>query len=504
MKFPSIFKRLNRNKLVVLFTLITGFLLCYCAKEPEIGSSLYQDESGVYNYLISNSEKYSEFAKLIELTNTMDMFKANIGFTFLIPDNTAMYEYYKEKKVNSLSDFTDTFRQNLLRNHLICSLQETTNFQKNSGALSDTNAIGDYLKIDFRESNFFLNYDAKITHRNIKIGECCIQVINKVLDPYTKDIFTVLSENPEFSIFSDGLRLTGIKDTLQMISSQYKKWKFRERFTLLAVPDTVYHRFGIHNVDELISWCGSSSENITLRENPFYKYMEYHCLQGTFYLNYFKENTSYPVLSQLNSISMNINGDYKINLDNNTNKYTGFIRSSSNIPAKNGVIHAINNLLPIPKFQEIIFEVTNYMEFTSAAFYRRDKALWFDGGNSFSKIKFVGEKIQYYGYCLPEETYLNEDYIIIQNFYSIEITTPKLPAGRYKVGSSQSFIYEDDPPPFQVYIDNRIVPDFNIFDFIVDFGEVTWNKSVEHKIKIVCPNLGSMYWDYLVFTPIIE
>jgi uncharacterized surface protein with fasciclin (FAS1) repeats len=198
MKFPSIFKRLNRNKLVVLFTLITGFLLCYCAKEPEIGSSLYQDESGVYNYLISNSEKYSEFAKLIELTNTMDMFKANIGFTFLIPDNTAMYEYYKEKKVNSLSDFTDTFRQNLLRNHLICSLQETTNFQKNSGALSDTNAIGDYLKIDFRESNFFLNYDAKITHRNIKIGECCIQVINKVLDPYTKDIFTVLSENPEF------------------------------------------------------------------------------------------------------------------------------------------------------------------------------------------------------------------------------------------------------------------------------------------------------------------
>ncbi len=502
MKTPTIFKLLNRYKPVVLGSLFVGILFSFCTKEPAIGTRLKEDEPGIYEYLLSNPDQYSEFAKLIELTNSVNLLKGLKSLTFLVPNNTAMREYYKEKKVNSLSDFSGDFRQTLLRNHIIPSIQKTKDIYL--GALQDTNALGDYLKTEFSGSDIILNRNSKIITRNILTADNCIQVINKVLEPVTKDIYTVLSEDPAYTIFTESLELTGIKDTLQLITYPYKTKNVRTRFTLLAVPDTTFNRLGIFSVNDLINWCGESTEALTSQENPFYKYMEYHCLAGTFYLNYFMDKSNYYAISQVNSISMSVTNDYKINPDSVTNKYTGFHISESNIPAKNGVIHAVNNLLPLPELQEFIFETTDYLEIKQGAFYRKDQMQWFDGENSFSKIKFLSAKFEYFGISKPSENYLNGDYLFLTNFKWIEITTPVIPAGHYKISSKMWFTVGDAFPGVLVYIDNKHITDLTINHVIADFGEVKWTTSGEHKLKIECPDLATMSWDYLVFTPIKE
>jgi uncharacterized surface protein with fasciclin (FAS1) repeats len=500
MKTPPIFKHINRYKSVVLLSLFVGLLFSFCSKNPDIGSRLNEDEPGMYEYLLSKPDQYSEFTKLIELTHSVELLKATRNLTFLIPDNTAMREYYKAKKVNSLADFTDDFRQILLRNHLIPSIQKTSDIFL--GALQDTNALGDYLETEFSGSEIFVNKTSKIITRNIAVADSYIQVIDKVLDPETKDIYTVISEDPAYTIFSEGLQLTGLKDTLQLITYPYKTKNVRTRFTLLAVPDTTYNRLGIYSANDLINRCGeSTTEDLASKEHPFYQYMAYHCLSGVYYLNYFMDESKYYTISQINSISMSVTNDYKINPDIVTNEYTGFYIPESNTSAKNGVIHAVNNLLPLPELQEFIFETTDYFEIKQGAFYRKDQKEWFDGQNSFSKIKFLSDKLQYYGISAPNDVHLNGDYLFLPNFKWIEITTPAIPAGHYIIRSKMKFIYGESFPNVKVYIDDKYTTDITSNQEFADLGEVLWETSGEHKIKIDCPDGATMSWDYLVFTP---
>ncbi|MFN8205911.1 MAG: hypothetical protein U0T82_00685 [Bacteroidales bacterium] len=36
----------------------------------------------------------------------------------------------------------------------------------------------------------------------------------------------------------------------------------------------------------------------------------------------------------------------------------------------------------------------------------------------------------------------------------------------------------------------------------MEFGEVRWSKTEEHKIKLVCRGWGVIFWDTVIFTPI--
>jgi hypothetical protein len=216
------------------------------------------------------------------------------------------------------------------------------------------------------------------------------------------------------------------------------------------------------------------------------------------------DKTQYYSISQVNSIAMEVTNDYKLNPDVATNKYTGFFIPLSNIPAKNGVIHAINNLLPIPEFQEFIFETTDYPEFRNASFYHKSQSLWVDGQNSFSKIKFLSTRFEYFGTSQPSETYLNGDYLLLTSFKWVELTTPEIPAGHYRISSRMGFTFTGAFPSIKVYIDDEYLTELTENQQIQNLGEVTWHTSGEHRIKIESSELGNMTWDYIVFTPLKE
>jgi hypothetical protein len=137
--------------------------------------------------------------------------------------------------------------------------------------------------------------------------------IQKVLDPVSKSVFEVLEEMPAFSLFTEGLRRTNLKDTLNMIDFPFGKRMARTRFTILAVADTTFNRYGITNIDQLIAYFTNAPDSITHIRNGFYRYMEYHCLAETYYLNEFNTRL-YPILSYDNNVSVTVDTDYKLNL----------------------------------------------------------------------------------------------------------------------------------------------------------------------------------------------
>lgn len=500
----KVFSKFSRYKFVFLFMLFLSLLFSFCTQEPQVWK-LKSQEQVASDYIANNPDQFSEFNKLVELTGLSSLLSIRGPFTIMLPTNTAMFEYYKLKNVNSLADFDTKTLQNLIRNHIVANEIATADI--GLGALRDTNAIGDYLVTEFQGSDIILNKTSKIIKRDIRTANGYIQVIDKVLDPITKDVYNTISSDPSYKIFSEGLNLTGIKDTLQLIKFSFGKSVARTRFTILAVPDTIYQRYGINNVNDLITWCGANkSDDLTIVNNPFYRYMEYHCLNGSYFLSDLTTGI-YSILSHDNNISFAIDSDYKINFNSKTKKYTGFQIPASNIPAKNGAIHTINDILPVtdPEPATITFETTDYFDLKQGDYYGKFYMKWHDGQNTFKKIKWEGDYLLYYYKTNTGRTpLLHDDCLSMLGFWWLEITTPKVMKGHYSVGAN-IWVGGDDLPIFDVYIDGVKSPNTinaRLSSTKMDFGEVTWTKTEEHKVKLVCIGWGIIFWDTVIFTPI--
>lgn len=500
--FP-ISRDFSRVKTAVLFLLFSSFIFTYCAQDAREWK-VKSEEQTIGDY-IATTDQFSEFAKLVQLTGLEPLLNVRGPFTVMLPNDDAMKAYYQEKNVSSLEELDHDFQVRLVRNHIIGA--EIGSSDIGLGAVRDTNAIGDYLVTEFEGSDIIVNKIAKIIKRDIRTANGLIHIIDHTIDPVSKDAYTVISENPSYKIFAEGLRLTGIKDTLQTISFKFGNKNARTRFTLFAVADTTFRRYGINSIDDLITWCGASkSDDPTFIENPFYRFVEYHCLTGSYFLSDFKSGI-YPILSHDNNISMTISDDYKINLKSETGKYTGFNIPQCNIPSKNGAIHTINDILPVtdPEPAIITYETTDYFDLQQEDCIGKYYKKW--GGDvgltQFEKIKYQGDYLLYYYKINHGRTaILNYDCLSMLGYWWIEITTPKVMKGHYAV-SANIWSGGEDLPIFDAYLDGVKVATINarISGTKMDFGEVNWTKTEEHKVKLVCIGWGTLFWDSVIFTP---
>jgi len=486
-----------------VFLLATGLIFSFCKQEAQIWEKKSLEQLAG-DYIASNPDQFSEFNKLIEVTNMKSALNVRGPYTMFAPNNEAMFAYYKLKNVNSLADLSDSFKDILIRNHIVAFEIQTNDM--GLGALIETNAIGDYLVSEFEGSDIIISKYAKIIKRDIKTANGYIHVVDKVLDPVTKDIYSVISADPSYKIFTEGLNRTGIKDTLQLISFPYGKTIARTRFTILAVADTIYNRYGIYNVGDLIKWCGASPDSLTYLNNPFYRYIEYHCLNGSYYLS--DLNTGlYSVLSKDNNLMFTIDTDYKINLDNKTKKYTGFNIPASNTPAKNGALHAINDILPVtePEPASVIFETTDFFDLKQGDYYGKYYQRFFDGEKSFAKIKWEGDYMLYY--FNQNNPNINRDCVSMNGWWSISITFPKVMKGKYSVS-----IYQpnwNDITNLVAYVDGVSTPYVYKGAYgggggsagLQKIADVEFATTAEHTITLRNIVNGMLFWDYVRFDP---
>lgn len=499
MNYFNIIRICSRFKIEILLMLLTWLLINSCNVEPQVWDK--KSNQLVASEYIESHPEFSEFGKLIELTGLKPLMSVRGPYTLFLPNNDAMQAYYKEKGVNSLSDFDKPFLKKLAFNHLL-SVDVSTD-DMGLGAVRDTNAIGDFLVTEFQGSEIIINRHSKIIDRDIRLANGYAQVIDHVIDPLTKDVYTVISENPSFKIFAEALKISGINDTLKQVSFPYGRRLARTRFTVLAVPDSIYQKQGIMAVEDLIKWTGAKSDSLKSLNNAFYRYMEYHCMAGTYYLNTFSTGL-YPILSADNNVSINIDTDYKINLNSKTKKYTSFIVKDSNTPAKNGTIHVINDVLPVvqPEPQTVTFETTNFMEITQGDFYGKYYMKWNDGQNSLAKIKFEGDFLGYYykNHDIPTPL-INYDALFMLGFWWIEITFPKVMKGRYKIIYGSPWT---GTASFQAYLDGELTR----YQYDGPKGgnqtiaDAEFLTTKEHKIKIVPTIYGALYWDFIQFVPV--
>lgn len=492
----------NRISLFSGLILLSVFFLTNCVKEPSLWKP-HANEQVAGDY-IDYYPEYSEFSKLVELANLGPLLRIRGPYTVFIPTNDAMFAFYKKMNVQSLNDFSKEYLVTLAQNHVVPFAVPSGDI--GYGAIREKNLLGDKIVTEFQGQDIIINKKSKIIKRDIYLANGVAHILDQVIEPVSKDVYTIISENPSFSIFAEGLRRTGLKDTLQLISFPYGQSYARTEFTLLAVPDSIYNRYNIYSADDLITWTGAStSDDLSQLNNPFYRYMEYHCVDGTYYFSDFTTRI-YSILSHDNNISMTIGNDYEINYNSKTGKYTGFIIPESDYPAKNGVMHTINDILPVtqPEPSVITFETTDYFDFKQGDYYGKYYMRWSQEDNPFEYIKFQGDYLLYYYKINTGRTPLiNNDCLAIYGYWWIEITTPKIMKGNYKV-SANIWTGGEDLPIFAAYVDDVYCTTINarISGASMEFCTVNWTETVPHKIRLVCRSYGSLFWDSVIFTPV--
>ncbi len=475
-----------------------GLLVVGCHQDPDLWK-VKSSEQVITDYVASNPE-FSEFAEILEATGLSSLLSVRGPFTLFLPSNTVMEAYYAEKGVSSYLDFSETDLENLALNHLVPSKIESGDF--GLGSIRDLNALGDYLVTEFDGADIILNKYSKIIDRDVPAANGVIHLIDKVIEPVTLSVYELIAANPSYSLFAEGLKRTKLKDTLEIIDFTYGNRMARTRFTLLAVADTTFNRYGINTIDQLISYFTDAPDKITLLENGFYRFMEYHCLGGTYYLNTLELGTHvYPILSYDNNISINVSDDYKLN-SKSPDDYTGFIINQSNYPAKNGTVHTIDDLLPVfePDPTAIVFETTDYFDLKQGDYFGKYYMRWFDGQNTFQYIKWEGDYLLYYFKDHDTGKLLHDDCLSMSGWWWVEITTPKIMKGKYNLTSN----LWNNNINYAVYIDgvNTAIIDMSDPAETTSWGEFNWTETERHTVKVVALSPGMLFWDTLIFTPV--
>lgn len=498
------YKNINRSRIALIFLTLVSFLLVRCEKDPEIWKP-DQDELQIMEYIESDTlNRFNEFIEIAQKVGVDAILSTRGPFTLFLADDDAFKAYYESKGKSSFNDFTDEELTTIIRNHVVPAEISTTDV--GLGALSEKNALGDYLVSEFRGTEIYINKYSRIIDRDISVANGIIHQVENVIEPIVKGTYTSLSELEQFSIFTAGLDKAGLKDTLDINDIPYGSTRARVRYTVLAVPDSVFKANGINSVDDLIAKYDDGNGNINETDNGFYEYMVYHCLERTHYLSDIEDGI-YWVISRNNYVEFLVGKEFEISPDDSI--FTTFIDEYSNIPTKNGVIHGITQLLPVrpatPK--EFRWDTTSFPEFEENEWYGVGESVrnFYNGVDGFAKIKFQGDFLQYW--CKFQGTgFINDDCLVMsEGYWTLEITLPRITRGEYEVygyfkkgGNRANLIFYFDGEKVDKVIETNGSDGPYVDEYICD---VNWTTTQEHVVKLVTVYPGIIMWDRLTFKP---
>ena len=312
------------------------------------------DKLPITIYMESQPETFSQWVSLMEVAELNHAFNANGTYTMFAPNNEAMTTWLNGR---SVSDITKEEARELVFNHVVNKPYIHT--QYNEGCIPDTNMVGNYIAIEFGVQGYQsikVNKESQIIQKDIEMTNGYINEINKVLDiqPTLKG---VLSAQDGINIFMEALTATGYDDVLTQCEEYTADRLRRKYFSVMAISDTTFNRFGINSLEDLKSRY-SDTDDLTDKANKLNQWVAYHILDGVNYANILidldEEQNFKNVMTLADQKGIEIRDDRAIIINRTVTQVseteesieeTRIYPGLRNIPAKNGCIHFINNLM---------------------------------------------------------------------------------------------------------------------------------------------------------------
>jgi uncharacterized surface protein with fasciclin (FAS1) repeats len=428
-----------------LFSLTMLFLVAGC--KPEEIPLLTTSDKPILSYLEQYPEKYSEFIKMLDKTGYSGFLNAYGTYTCFVPNNDAVAAFLKAKNLSSVDNIPIEDLKSLVSFHVIKDTVNASLFT--DGKLPSPTMQGQYLVtnavLENNVAKVWINRQAYLLVKNIKVGNGLIHEIDNVLEPSQKTVAQVIEGMPGYSIFLQALKETGLYDTLNVILAPdgSKKW-----FTVIAQHDSVFQAAGFKDYDAL----KNKFSNINPKDpaDSLNIFMQYRILNS---INYVADLVSQPAhltRAPLEVMLISLNQDtVKINEEtfaDSLERGVTLDRKHSDFSANNGVVHIVmqNYQIKIRKPTPVYWDLGDLPELRKMPniFRKTGMSYTFDYYNQPADFKF-GSILYSTGWAQPVYqvgggNYSNGDYIqgalrlgAVLTYYKMK--SPVIVKGKYKV-----------------------------------------------------------------------
>jgi len=489
-------KRLSFAGLFILTFTVQLFISC---DSDDVGDNLYTFKDDTMGQFLRKDSNYTEFVKILDTTRVIGLLNTVGEYTCFAPDNEAMASYYAKMKKNGVNDFSMDSLIQIAYDHIVLGWVMRTN-DFNLGRLPHTSMSDRYFNISLDpEGQILINKSSEILEKDILVHNGVIHKISKTLDPVRDGIIEVLSKDQKFTVFYQALEHTGLADSLLLIEDEtynpdlYRHlitqtkdmggWFYQEipesrkfGYTILVESNETYAKYGITDLESLKSYAATiydkvypedaGIKDVRNRRNSLNRFVAYHLITKQLGFDKFidvydtehmvKTTDMYEYIETLcpNTLLeiVKIRSTNKTNIINRnfeTGKSVRIMKENSDIDARNGVYHEIDDLL-------VYDEATHNMisgkrlRFDSASFFDEltnnnmrgrgttDPNLRFQLPRGYVKRITCSEQTVV-GYLTGYPKYQNYegDEIFLRGspgrLYDFEIETLPVPAGTYEV-----------------------------------------------------------------------
>lgn len=425
---------------------ILGFILYSCTEQK------YAEETdttvNILGYLEENPEEFSEFLRILEITNN-DVFIGTYGtYTFFAPTNDAVEQYLQEHNYSTVEEVPVEELEDLVRLHLIDQVVLTINFT--DGKIQIPTMLGQYLTTGASSqsgtTNVTVNKTSRIIRGNIEVGNGVIHVIDRVLDKAVKTLTEKIAEDDSLSIFNEAVKATGWDERLDEPVT-YDQDSIPSYVTVFAQSNSVFEEAGIHSLEDLKERYSHTGDP-TNPEDSLNLFVAYRVLPGLKYMADLVTTPAHITRAPNEIISVKMNRDTILlneqTFQGNFERGVAVDRANSDNTAVNGVLHRVRENFNIKlRFPTpVYFDVADQPEFRqlNSIFRRPGNSQSFSPGE-LQDIEWGGDlPITYVAHpagSRESQTYYGDwlELLRLRTGSSswIEFRTPVIVKGQYKV-----------------------------------------------------------------------
>lgn len=567
-----------------VWALLALFCLVSCDDPYEGDTFTVYEMQPASTYLSSRTDcsEWVHIMKYADLYNAVN--QATQYFTVFVPTNEAVQRFYQKEGVGSIEEMGEEYAKNLVKFHLLADTLDQQAFIGVNGTLPYKTLSEDELTLSYGDDtsggglqSLYLNDEAHVSELANRVSNGFVYILDDVMTPLTESVYERLCESDRpFSLFREAVDVTKLGERINVI---YKNTidanglpiTQKQNFTVLAVSDAVYRQAGINSLQDLADKLEAGSD-YTNPDNALYRYVTYHIMSGAYNLVKLKSfdtedatSKNWETLNPEGLVKISeVDGRYYMNYSVEESR-AAFLEDESNIQAKNGYIHQIDNWMPVAEAQPetVLFDVTNYDAIED----------WINAGNGdFDEMKYqtVHETTEgnadvsslgLYDYELNNpspwrpgslkpnwfiiyftaksnndwQSAENHDFLMLNlgNMGSITFTTPVIVKGKYKVSiqfgnaKSMDFIHKAESGSnggqmeFSVDGGNIVTESpymsegvqtggSHMFTYTI-YDEIDFTSTSSHELKLVLKDPGAssnssyrIMIDYILFEPITE
>lgn len=425
---------------------IFGFILYSCTEQKYIEET--DTTVNILGYLEENHEEFSEFLRVLEITNN-DVFIGTYGtYTFFAPTNDAVEQYLQEHGYATVEEVPVEELQDLVRLHLLDMVVLTIDFT--DGKIQYPSMLGQYLTTgassEDGNTNVIVNKTSRIIRGNIEVGNGVVHVIDRVLDKAVKTLTEKIAEDESLSLFNEAIKATGWDDRLDEPVT-YDQDSIPSYVTVFAQSNSVFEEAGIHTLEDLKERYSQTGDP-TNPEDSLNLFVAYRVLPGLKYMADIVTTPAHITKAPNEIISVKMNRDTILlneqTFQGNFERGVAVDRTNSDITAVNGVLHRVKENFNIKlRFPTpVYFDVGDQPEFRqlSSVFRRPGNSQSFSSGELQDIEWGGGLPITYVAHpagSRESQTYYG-DWLEILRLRTgssswIEFRTPVIVKGQYKV-----------------------------------------------------------------------